>query len=134
MKTFEIYLPSKEPVELDSAVFIKQGFSFSAALFQFLWCAYHRLWLAALCLFALSMVLTSLQEGSLISENFNESFAIALFLFVGFEANEWRVAILKKRGYVLKEVILANSLEEAQKQFYTGQLSAEEPLLHLKTT
>jgi hypothetical protein len=123
MKVLEVYTHPNHKDSLEEAIFIRQGFSFKAGIFGFLWCLYHRLWIASGALLSVAITLSLFQENQLLSESFIEGFMVALFLFTGYEGEQWRGAALKKRGYVLKDVMVAPSFDEAQKQFYTNALS-----------
>lgn len=122
MKTFEVYLNNREDNYLDSAIFVKQGFSFAAAFFQLFWCLYNKMWLAALSLFSAGFAISYLQKNSLISDLYSQNLAIAIFLLVGFEAKDWYVEKLKKANFRLEDVIIASSLDQARKQFFSKQL------------
>lgn len=111
MNIYSVYADSskknKEPI------LIKQGFSFIAAFFNFFWVTYHKMWLIAISLLAISYLLSS-STSSYIANCIN--FAI-LFIF-GFFASDIREYYARKKGYNLSDVILASNEEEAEVKYF----------------
>src|SRR4051812_25971719 len=91
MKIYTLHLPRDarpgDPEILEQAELVKDGFSWGAFLFTFLWLLFHRLWLAGIAvlvaLIAFDVALALLQV-----QPFAATVAhLLLMLLIGFEAN-----------------------------------------------
>ena len=118
MKTYTLHVPAEAPPgdagALDRAVLVRDGFSWGAFFFSFLWFFAHRLWLAGLIVLvataALGTALQLLRVGS------DATFwAMALLqILVGFEAGSLRRWTLQRRGRPAVAVVAAQDREEAE--------------------
>jgi hypothetical protein len=109
MLTFTVHEPPNPPADrierADKLVFVKDGFSWLAALFAPLWMLVHRLWWALLGYVLVLVALRSMQEFGVFNESTTGLIIFALNLLVGFEAHtlrRWalaaRVAMLARFG------------------------------------
>ena len=106
-------------------VSVKQGFSWPAFFFTFLWAIYHRLWLAALVLCVGLFLLNRIADWSqhLVNSSALESYvsyAIALFGVIGNKLIERK---LIAKGSVLRGTSRLASGKDALEEF--GRLEAE---------
>lgn len=116
MDIYTVHLkPGVSPAE---AVFVPEGFSIWAFVFQPLWALYHRLWLVAVLMFGASLLL------SLLTSLFNVSGTAAVVLqfllamLLGAEARDlWRWT-LRRRGYETRAVLAAEDKDEAELRFF----------------
>jgi hypothetical protein len=121
MNTFTLHLPADaapgDAEALDDAELVKDGFSWGAFVFTFLWFFWHRLWLAGLGVLAaivtLSVALGVLRIGA------GMSFAAELLLctLIGLEASSLRRWTLRKRKPVAGVVSAASRDEAEAKSF-----------------
>jgi hypothetical protein len=118
MKTYTIHLPPSK--SLENAVFVKEGFSLWAALFQGFWALYHKMWLCAAALIVANMCLFLLAEHAIITGDVLVILRLGLFVYIGFEANDWRRLSLSKNGYELVDVISGKDESEAKFRFFAG--------------
>ncbi|MCD6035026.1 MAG: hypothetical protein K0R63_767 [Rickettsiales bacterium] len=102
----------------DSALFVRDGFSWMAAVLHFFWLGYHRIWKVAGIIFLLFMLLGILEAKDLISPALSYAIQVSLFLFIGFSATDWYVSALEDRGYVLTDIIAAHDELEASQRFF----------------
>jgi hypothetical protein len=117
MKTYTLHLPRDvQPADreaLDRAELVKDGFSWGAFFFTFLWLFYHRAWLAGLGvlvgLLAAGILLDALDLGPL-STTLAQ---ILLQVLVGLEANSLRRWTLARRGRPAVDVVTASDRDEA---------------------
>src|SRR5690606_20417783 len=98
MKIFTVHMKPGQTAE--SAVFVPEGFSVWAFLFQPFWALYHRLWLAAglmlLALFGLGLLTARLG----LADGQANMLQLLLAVLIGAEARDlWRWT-LKRRGFV----------------------------------
>jgi hypothetical protein len=128
MKTFTLHLPPDaqpgDPEALERAQLVKDGFSWGAFFFTFLWFFYHRLWLAGVlvlvALLAAGFVLAALDIG-------RPSATLAQILIqvlVGLEANSLRRWTLARRGRPALDVLIAEDRDGAALKAFGRWLGA----------
>lgn len=79
---------------LEDVVVLCDGFSYSAFFFSILWFLYHKMWYESVVIVLVNLVITGLP----IFSSFEVvCMQIALSFIVGFNANEWLEAHLKKK-------------------------------------
>ncbi len=68
MRMYSVYFPSEEDMEtrLEKAVFIKEGFSWPALFFSWLFLALHRMWIVLVIFAALTITAAGLLPVSVI--------------------------------------------------------------------
>ena len=111
MTSFAIYKHD----ELQDIVAVRQGVSFAAAIFGFLWALYKKIWwLAALTIlihYLISIYLGASQELII---------TMALAIFYGLFAQDMWELDLQRKDYKCKDIVLAYSLEEAELKYYAN--------------
>ena len=110
MKTFKVF---KHPALGYQAV--KVGFSWPGFLFSVIWLLVKKLWGHALIVIS-SIVLLTLIE--LFFDNTETSVMVLLlefgvYIFVGFNGNEWRVTNLQAHGFELIDTLQAETPDAA---------------------
>lgn len=118
LKVYTVHVRPADPGGAEDTVFVREGFSFWAFLFQVLWALYHRLWLVALGFLVIGVAgevlsgLPGLPEGA--------SFVIGLGIavLIGAEANNLRRWTLRRRGYKHVDVVAAHDLDEAEIRYF----------------
>ncbi|MEX8503717.1 MAG: DUF2628 domain-containing protein [Leptothrix ochracea] len=81
---------------------VKSGFNLPAALFGFVWAAYHRAWNLALFLFLFSLALVAFNSQLAAGTNsllLMIAFQAAYMVIRGMYANKWLLQALKRKGY-----------------------------------
>jgi len=122
MKIYEVYATSHKASLSEDPVFVRDGFSLMAALFQPFWFLYYRLWNFALVLIAVHVVLAFIEVSLGVSKNIEICLNLLMFLSVGFFASDAHAWYLRNNGYILLGVVSGNSLPEAQRRFVDNQL------------
>jgi len=131
MTTYTLHLPSGaqpgQPSGLDGALLVKDGFSWGAFLFTFLWFFAHRLWLAGLAvlvgLVVLSVALVLLQVHGTIAG----AVMVLAMILVGLEAGTLRRWTYHRRGLAAVDVVTAEDLDEAEAKAFARWLQHAEP-------
>ncbi len=98
-------------------VLIKEGFSWPAFFFSFLWALWHRLWLAALILFAASLGLGSAMVFVGLDQASQTAASLGLSVIVGFVANDIRRWELERRGFAPCGIVSGKGREAAERSF-----------------
>ena len=112
MKIFTIY--AKGEKEKEVVALSDQFFDWRAFVFGPFWLAYNKMWLTALLSIILAIFCTYLCEllfGS--SQYVTNAFMIA-FGFFAYDLMEYKLA---KSGYLLCDVVIANTVEEAELEY-----------------
>jgi hypothetical protein len=101
----------------DDVVVIKEGFSWGAFVFNFLWALWHRLWLASLALLVVMLAIDAAADFLGVNQVLAAVIELAVSLWVGFNANDWQRRALERRGYALGAVIAAPNADAALRRF-----------------
>ncbi len=113
MRTYTIH---SRPGERD-AVVVKEGFSWGAFLFTVLWALWHRLWLTFLALFVILLAIDAAADLLGLGEAITSIIGLAVSVWIGFSANDWRRRGLERRGYVLSAVVAAQDGDAALRRY-----------------
>jgi hypothetical protein len=109
-----IYFVHGDPAKPEEAVFVREGFSFAAFVFQPFWALWNRMWLTAAVLVAIAIMI-----GTLIASDTLRSLAsLAVALVFGFAANGLRRRSLMLRGKPELGLTAGETQEEAELRFY----------------
>ncbi|MBE2896274.1 DUF2628 domain-containing protein [Pasteurellaceae bacterium HPA106] len=107
MKQFKIY----ENTLTGEIEAVKQGWSWSAFIFTWIWAFVKKLWLIGAGFLTasiiISIILQSTENESLLLVIFIVN--IALWIFIGVKGNEWREANLLGKGFTQQQIIMANN-------------------------
>jgi hypothetical protein len=108
---------------------VPEGFSVRAAAFTVFWALWHRMWVVAAVLFAISVLFG--MAGSLFRPDamFVLASGLATSLIFGFEARALQVESLRRAGYRVSGLVTADSLEAAELQYFANRpvQTAKEP-------
>jgi len=118
MKFYSILHNDKITKEEEAWVACSEGFSIPAFAFSIIWSFYRNLWVVVASLLAILLSLNYLEGLQLINHADATIAKLLISLYVGFEANNWYVSKLQKSGYILHDVILAESPDQALLKFY----------------
>ncbi|WP_374828856.1 DUF2628 domain-containing protein [Paenochrobactrum pullorum] len=118
MASFVVLEPEglNEKVQVDATVIVRDGFALFALIVPFFWLLSKRLWLEAFVVLAATLAI-----GSAATTQFAPAVPFLIFLvsvLVALEGNNWRIAKLRRRGFVEKAVIDANDLGEAEIRYF----------------
>ncbi len=115
-----LYTVQTDPVSHDDdagAVFLREGFSWGAALFTVLWAAWRGLWVWAAVLLAVELALIGVHAWVGFDAASWAALLIGYHVVVGFSANDWRRARLARRGHLDAGVVLGRNLVAAEQRF-----------------
>jgi hypothetical protein len=111
----------------ESLVFVKDGFSWAAALFAPIWLLLQRQWLAFL-----GYIVTAIAIGAglaaLDAEHWTGFALLGLHLLIGFEADSLRRRRLDRRGWRLVGTVTGPRLVDCERRFFEDWLPRQ-PLL-----
>jgi hypothetical protein len=96
---------------------VKEGFSWPAFVFGVVWALYHRLWIVAALLVALTTGLGVAFEELRLDPVSASLIFFAVAVLVGMFGNDWKRASLRRRGYRADGVVTAANLETALRRY-----------------
>ena len=116
-----LYTVQTDPVSHEDdqgAVFLREGFSWGAALFTVLWAAWRGLWVWAAVLLVVEIAMASLNAWIGFDPVTWAALLIGYHVVVGFSANDWRRARLTRRGHLDAGVVLGRNPLAAEQRFF----------------
>ncbi len=116
-----LYTVQIDPVSHEDdagAVFLREGFSWGAALFTVLWAVWRGLWVWAAVLLAVEVVMIGVHAWIGFDPASWAVLLIGYRLLVGFSANDWRRARLARCGHHDAGVVLGRNLAAAEQRFF----------------
>jgi uncharacterized protein DUF2628 len=127
MKTYTVHEPPNAPAgrieRAEGLVFVKDGFSWMAALFTPVWLIVYRLWLPLVGYVAFMVLLGGL--GNLVGTGWTGLASLALNLLIGFEASVLRRWGLDRRGWRSVGSVSGRTAEECERRFFELWLPAQ---------
>jgi Protein of unknown function (DUF2628) len=118
MRVYTVHMrrPALDPEE--DFRLVKEGFSWPAFFFSFLWALWSRLWLVAAGLFAIEAVGSA--GLSHLDGNFWAEAALSLgfAVMVGMFGNDLKRWTLFRRGYLEVAVVTGSTVDDAERRFW----------------
>lgn len=105
----------------ERVVFVPEGFSWAALLFTVVWALWHRLWMVAALLFALTSVLTVATNLEVLGANFAALLHLGIAVIFAFEARNLEVKSLERAGFRRAGLIEAGSSEAAELAYFADR-------------
>ncbi|WP_421505364.1 DUF2628 domain-containing protein [Brucella pseudogrignonensis] len=115
----------------EKAVFVRDGFYALALILPFVWLLLQRLWFEAIAVLGVTILL-GVAGSALGISNAVPLITLLFSLFVALEGVNWKIAKLKRQGFVETAVIDAADLEEAEIRYFYGLKEAAEPATEIK--
>lgn len=132
LNRFRLYSVHINPSALrpyETAEFVPEGFNLMAFIFGGLWALYQRLWVLSFILFCLNIAIDGMAEHFGFSLLSMYVLQLGLQVMVGFQANDARRIALVRRGYIVVDMVAANTLLQAEQRFYDRYLpTMQEPV------
>lgn len=96
---------------------VKEGFSWPAFVFSFLWALWHRMWLLALALLAVELAVAAAGDALGVGSAGQGVIALGVAVVIGYVANDLRRGHLGRQGFDLAGVAAADGRDEALRRF-----------------
>ena len=119
------YVVFDAPGGRQSPVLVRDSFRWPAFLLPLLWFLWHRLWMEAFAVLALTVAFVALSDAGGPTPVL-AGLAFLLLLALGFEAPALRMVALRRRGWEEKGVVDAENREEAEIRYLSGLDEADE--------
>ena len=125
-KAYTLHVPASadpgDPEALDEAELVKDGFSWGAFLFTFLWFFWNRLWLAGIGVLIAVVGLPAALQALRVDNGPALLAELLLALLIGLEANNLKRWTLRRRKPAV-DVVIASDLEEAETKAFSRWLA-----------
>ncbi|MGE0765107.1 MAG: DUF2628 domain-containing protein [Hyphomicrobiaceae bacterium] len=126
LHTYTVHEPVDGPHDrlerAEALVFVRDGFSWTAALLSPLWMLANGLWLALLAYLAVLFGLGVLLWALGLVQPAGSWAVFALHVLIGFEADAIRRWTLGRRGYALAGSVSGRNRDECERRFYEAWL------------
>jgi len=135
MRSYTVHTDAARPEDGAGLVLVREGFSWRALIFGWIWLVYRGLWMPLFGYVAV-VVLTALVLQRLgLSEAGAGLACIGCQVILAFEGNDLRRWSLNQRGYQLVGTILAESEDAAERDYLRAATKAEpEPQTSMSET
>lgn len=115
MRVYTVYL--KRRAQALDLVLVKEGFCWPGFFLSSLWALGRGLWLAALAIYAASMLVSLLAYAAGLGAGARGMAAMGFATMVGFVANDLRRWTLERCGFVMDEIVTGKDIESAERRF-----------------
>lgn len=130
MTVYSVYEPTSDEKDIAAragkVAFVKEGFAWFALIVPAFWLLYHRMWIELIVFLALLAGLQFAFGFDRLGQELFSWAAMALSVLVAFEANDLRGANLQRRGYRFAGIASGSDQSEAERNFFTDWLPAQE--------
>lgn len=104
----------------DRAVFVRDGFTVIGFLLPFLWLLWHRLWIEGALAIGAALLLAAAENSGIPFAVLAPLLSILVSIYVGLEGSALRLAAMRRRGFVDRGVVEADSLGDAEVRYFAG--------------
>jgi len=114
MKQYKVFKHSTGAIEA-----VKQGWSWPAFLFSFIWAVAKKMWAIGIGLFILSLIFISMVgREAFVPIN---GISVVVSVIFGIYGNSWREKNLESRGYEMKDTVKAANPRDAMAMFMKAE-------------
>ncbi len=117
-KIFNAYEKPEAAEPTERVELLREGFSFFAFALNFFWLIFHRMWWVLLGYVALMLALGVAVQVLKLPETTMILLQTFINLLLGFHAYDLQGWVLKRKGYRLAGVLVAESELSAQRRYY----------------
>ncbi|MGB5092178.1 MAG: DUF2628 domain-containing protein [Parvibaculum sp.] len=118
MRIYTVYELPGAPLDAGGVVFVREGFSWPAFFFSWIWALIHKLWLVTMGLFVVLAALAALFEALHIDPTAVSVMSVAVQFFFALQANDFWRWTLERQGYRFVALQSARNLQEAELAFF----------------
>ncbi|MFN3744444.1 MAG: DUF2628 domain-containing protein [Hyphomicrobiaceae bacterium] len=124
--------PSDRLDRAEALRFVRDGFSWTAAIFTPLWLLFRGFWLALIAYIVVVTVLALGLRTLGISDEMSSLFFLALHVLIGFEADTIERWTLRRNGWEMIGTVAGRDIVECERRFFDAWLP-EQPLIRPET-
>lgn len=123
LRVYTVHINPALPHPYEGAEFIEEGFSWRAFLFTGLWALYNQLWLVLLFILFFNAFLMYISDSE-ISASGIISVQLGINIIIGYLANDWKRGKLKKKGFIIADIVTGSSIITAEQRFFDRYFNA----------
>ncbi|MFN7038328.1 MAG: DUF2628 domain-containing protein [Alphaproteobacteria bacterium] len=116
-KIFTVHTKSSKNF-IENTIFIEEGFSMKAAIFNIFWALYYKIWWLATVTLLLNIFLTFVESKHYINNLYIMVMHFLVNIAIGFYANDFYRKDLQNKGYKMIDIISGKDLSEAEFRFF----------------
>lgn len=124
IKTYTVHVKPDAPSPLETAALVKEGFHLWAFIFGIVWALYHRLWGMALLYLLCNIALGVMGERLGMSDAGLAIVQLGFQAIMAYLADDFLRAGLKKQGYIIADIVTAESDLRAELRFFERYAAA----------
>jgi hypothetical protein len=125
---YMVFAKDDEVLDTDTLVFVKEGWSWGAAIFNVFWAAYHSIWRVFFVLLVLQIGITLLGvPEDPFKRDLYTVLKLGILLFAGCNGADWHMQSLKRKGYRCMDVVSGYDQADAQYKFLSHYLATTNP-------
>lgn len=124
MRIYTVHINPDELSASQKPIFIREGFNIYAFLLGGFWALYHRLWRILALILAVNGALIIAGEQHVVSAISISIIQLGVNVFIGLQANDWLRMGLSRRGYILADIAVSDSLLRAEQRYFERYLAA----------
>ena len=120
LKIYTVHLKAGESAtSIEQLKFVSEGFNFYAFIFTIFWALYNQLWRFFALLLGLNAALAfAVYQFNLLGDVTVNILQFGLQLWVGFAANDFMRAHLKRKGYITYALVSGENEIRAEQRFF----------------
>jgi len=123
LRVYTVHVNPSAPNPYEDARFIEEGFNWKAFFFSALWTLYKGLWLPTILILTVNSVIAYLKLNDVVSHSAFICMILAWNAIIGILANDWLREKLKRRGYIITDIVTGDSLLRAEQRFFDRYFS-----------
>jgi hypothetical protein len=113
----------------DRTVFVRDGFTVIGFLVPFLWLLWHRLWIEGALAIGAALLLAAAENAGVPFAVLAPLLSILVSIYVGLEGSALRIAAMRRRGFIDRGVVEADSVGDAEIRYFAAFRPAEGPVV-----
>jgi hypothetical protein len=117
MKTYKIYIKKDKKGVFEDVLLIKEGFIFSAFIFNIFWLLYKKIFKIALIIFAIFLAMILIEERYPAYSAFLAPIQLGVLFYIGSEGSDWFGKTLERKGYNFLGYSSGKNSQEARLRF-----------------
>ena len=123
---FEKPQPAADRIDrAEALLFVKDGFSWGAALFAPIWLLLNRMWWSLLGYVIVAMALQVVGAALRIDQHWMAMAGLALNVLLGFEGNSLRRWELERKGWAFVGAVTGANLADCERRFFEAWLPGQ---------
>lgn len=103
----------------DKYIALSNQFCISAFMFGIIWLIYNNMWRVSAVVLLFIMTIGYLESIAILNNVQGMIFCFLISIYIGLEGNDLKTYTLQKHGYIMEDIIYANSEDEALFKYYT---------------